>query len=75
MTTDGRVYPYEDDLGFTWVDPITFLADREGLCFICKGKTKRLDVCYDGYYCGSDACDEEIRKDLEKYDYKEECCE
>lgn len=63
--TNGLTYPYEDDLGFVWVDSGAFLADKPGPCFICKTQTKRLDVCYDGYYCGSDECEEEIRKDLE----------
>lgn len=59
-------FPYKDDLGFIWVDPDGFIDDsREGKCFICKQPTRRVDISYEGHYCGSTECEEEIRKDLE----------
>ena len=59
-------YPHTDDLGFTWVSSTTFLADKEGPCFMCKTLTKRLDVCFEGYYCGSDECDAAIDAELRR---------
>lgn len=67
MTSSLTVsYPYEDDLGFIWVDSNTFLADKEEPCFMCKAPTKRLDIHFEGHYCGSAECEEAIRRDLEK---------
>lgn len=59
-------FPHTDDLGFVWVDPNGFQDyTREGKCFICKTPTRRVDIHYEGHYCGSNECEEKIRKDLE----------
>lgn len=58
-------FPYTDDIGCVWIDHTGWLADTPGLCFICKQETKRLDIDFAGYYCGSNECEEQIRKDLE----------
>ena len=65
-------FPYTDDIGFVWVDHDGFLTDYEGPCFMCKNLTKRVDVNYEGYYCGSDSCEEAIRQDLERYNDQSE---
>ncbi len=52
--------------GVYWYDQITFRANREGRCFICKQATLRIDVCFEAYYCGSLSCTETIENDLRK---------
>lgn len=61
-------FPYTDDIGLVWVDPDGFLAEKAGPCFICKVPTKRVDLAYEGHFCTSDECNEEIRKDLKSYE-------
>lgn len=62
----NMTFPYVDDLGFKWVDHDGFIDDtREGKCFICKTPTRRVDIGYEGHYCRSSECEEQIRKDLE----------
>jgi hypothetical protein len=58
-------FPYEDDTGTVWLDPSGFHAPF-GTCFICKLLTSRVDIDYQGHYCGSSECEEAIRKNLER---------
>ncbi|ASR77463.1 hypothetical protein FDI36_gp058 [Streptomyces phage NootNoot] len=58
-------YPRRDGDGTYWYDPSTLHTDEPGVCFMCKTPTHRLDIDYHGHFCGSDECNEAIRRDLE----------
>lgn len=58
-------YPYEDELGYVWLDPCTFVADG-GSCFFCGKETDRVDINYEAYYCGTH--EEEIAADIRSLD-------
>lgn len=64
-------YPLTDEQGYYWFDPITFLS-QAGYepCFVCGNLTKRVDVCFEAFYCGSYKCDKQIRDDLEEANKK-----
>lgn len=47
-----------------WVDNSTFLSKTKGKCFFCGTPTFRVDINYDGYYCGLD--DTAIAEDLRR---------
>lgn len=55
-----------DEYGNAWYDNITMHSDTEGQCFMCQRPTHKIDVAYVAYYCGSFACDQAIRADLER---------
>lgn len=58
-------FPRRDGDGTYWYDPSTFHGER-GRCFICRELTHRIDIDYHGHFCGSDECNAEIIRDLER---------
>lgn len=65
MTSDV-VYPYNDDIGYAWVDPSGFLSVYKKPCFICQRLTNRLDINFDAFFCNSYACNLTIEFDLKE---------
>jgi hypothetical protein len=61
-------HPYRDSQGQMWINNTTFLATEPGHCFVCGNVTSWLNVCYEGYYCGSPECDRSIEEDLTQYE-------
>jgi hypothetical protein len=61
-------YPRWDGYGTYWYDTSGMHSNTQVPCFICKQLTHRLDIDFHAYFCNSDACNEEVRKDLESYE-------
>lgn len=61
-------YPRWDGYGTYWYDSSGMYSEEPAPCFMCKQLTHRLDIDFHGYFCNSDACNEAVRKDLEKYE-------
>lgn len=68
--SDGSITPERipktDDPTFS-IEEVTdyILSETVGDCFMCGAKTNRVDLCYNGYYCGSQECEDQIRIELE----------
>lgn len=58
MSNRVITYPYTDEQGYTWTDPSGMITpDKEsGPCFICRRYTARIDIDYQGYFCGAYPC-------------------
>lgn len=60
-------YPYTDERGTTWINSNTFMGSHPEPCFICHKPTYRIDLCFEGHFCGEEGCWTAAAEDLKEH--------